>query len=70
MSSAADLGKFMLALAEGNFLHPESLSEMKQWTATGEEDTNYGLGLYMLDLSGSKRVNNDNLVLVIQSTNM
>ena len=51
VSTAADLGRFMLALAGGKvFRRPETLAAMQAWEPTGKRDVDYGLGLFRVRL--------------------
>jgi D-alanyl-D-alanine carboxypeptidase len=50
ISSAYDLAQFTEALAKGKLVNAQSLAEMTQWVNTGDPGTQYGLGLYKVDL--------------------
>jgi D-alanyl-D-alanine carboxypeptidase len=50
ISSAFDLAQFIEALANGRLVTSQSLAEMTKWVSTGEPRTQYGLGLFKVDL--------------------
>jgi len=50
VSSAFDLAQFIEALAKGKLVTAQSLTEMTKWVNTGDPGTQYGLGLYKVDL--------------------
>ena len=55
VSSTRDLSRFLFALADGGILRdPQSLTAMQRWIPAGEDGVSYGLGLFGIDLDGSK----------------